>query len=139
MKLLLFANYYLTFTIILFLLFERDYYLNKRLLFGHTIIQYEAYETSVLDESTPKSSVKINNSKIDESPLSNISSYRRDLFKDLEISSEFSLDEENTLVDQSDFVFSPEIKVNKVINRVGRPKNSKKKLGFFKLINIKEA
>ncbi|CAF1026395.1 unnamed protein product [Brachionus calyciflorus] len=89
------------------------------------------YETSVLDESTPKSSVKINNSKIDESPLSNISSYRRNLFKDLEISSEFSLDEDNTLVDQSDFVFSPEIKVNKVVNRVGRPKNSKKKLGFF--------
>ena len=36
-----------------------------------------------------------------------------------------------TIADQTDFNLSPEIKVNRIINRVGRPKNSKKKLGFF--------
>ncbi|CAF0843181.1 unnamed protein product [Brachionus calyciflorus] len=35
-----------------------------------------------------------------------------ELYYNLEISSEYCLDEDNTLVDQSDFVFSPEIKVN---------------------------
>ncbi|RNA27868.1 hypothetical protein BpHYR1_043824 [Brachionus plicatilis] len=46
--------------------------------------------------------------------------------QNLEKSSQKTLFEENTLVAQTEFDFSPDIKVNKVVNRVGRPKKMKK-------------
>ena len=89
----------------------------------------------------------MNNHGLDNSPISNISNYRRDLLRQFDdIINE--IDQTNitmNIVDQTNFDLSPSVSsvisqdvsqriiVNKVVNRVGRPRNSKKRLGFFNL------
>lgn len=82
---------------------------------------------SLCNQSTPSSS-QMFNYMLKESPHRNISISnsvilkKKDFLESKDITLSFN-DETIDLIDQTDFDLSPEIKVNKVVNRVGRPKN----------------
>ncbi|CAF0933134.1 unnamed protein product [Brachionus calyciflorus] len=53
------------------------------------------------------------------SPISNLSDYRENLLNGFRVINEESNDNTLSIADQTDFNLSPEIKVNRIVNRVG--------------------